>query len=245
MAAQRGAHVVFCDRPEREAEGDRVMSAARGAGAVGRVAFLAADVSREEDVDRLFDVALEQLSGCHVLINNVENTAVHAEKSLVETPLADWNEVLAANLRQPFWLSRRAVEEFLASGEGGRIVHIASAVANGPTAGASYAASQTALHAFIRSVAKEYGRRGIACNGVVIWGYPEGEMTGAVNPLGQRALDPQPAHRLLSQPELVFSQVERSAAEATLFLASNEASFVNGEVLHVTGDAQNSLNPNP
>jgi len=244
-AAKEGASVVFCGRcgsklvlskVEGEA-GAKVIAAARSAGVAERVSFVSADVSSEADIDRLFDLALERLPDLHVLVNNLENAAVLNDKPLIEISLTDWNKVLATNLRQPFLLSRRAIQEFLAGGEGGRIVHITSADTNGATSQASYTASRTALRAFIRSIAKEYGRRGIACNAVATRGNLETEMTAPLSPKEPRARALLLPHHLRCQPELVLSKVEGAVAEAVLFLASDEASFVNGEVLFVAGTA--------
>ncbi len=229
MAARRGARVAFCGRQgSEEAE---VIAAARLAGAAEQICFVPTNLASEADIEHLFDQASGWLPGFHVLINHVEYPAALDGKSLVETSLADWNRALAAGLREPFLLSRRAVEEFLAGGEGGRIVHITSAAADELTCQASRAASQAALHSFIRSVAKEYGRRGIACNAVSMQSDLETEgvsaaslASGADSP-DKRGPDRLPPHRLPDQLE--------AAAETVLFLASGEASYVNGEVLYV------------
>jgi NAD(P)-dependent dehydrogenase (short-subunit alcohol dehydrogenase family) len=224
-AAQQGASVVFCGHPQSEAAGTKIIAAARSWGAVGRLVFVPADVSCEPDVERLFDVALEQLTGLHVLVHSVENTAAPKNKRILETSLADWNTELATNLRAPFLLTRRAIEEFLAAGVGGRIVYMADAAAKGSTDPVSGAATQTALHSFIRSVAKEYGRYGITCNAVLV----QGDSTTDLPALGSSTWPPAPAPR---SPIRHPDQLEM-VSEAALFLASSEASFMTGEMLHV------------
>jgi NAD(P)-dependent dehydrogenase (short-subunit alcohol dehydrogenase family) len=224
-AAQRGASVVFSGHPQSEAAGAKVIAAARSWGAVGRLVFVPADVSCEPDVDHLFDVALEQLPGLHVLVHSVENTAAPKNKRMLQTSLADWNTELATKLRAPFLLSRRAIEEFLATGAGGRIVYMADAVDKGSTDPVSGAATQTALYSFIRSVAKEYGRYGITCNAVLV----PGDSTTDLPALGSSTWPPAQAPRsLLRHPDHL-----EMISEAALFLASSEASFVTGEMLHV------------
>ncbi len=224
-AAAEGASVVFCGRAASEGAAAEVVAAAdaAAAGAGARVSFVAADVSVEADVERLFDAAVDRLPRLDVLVNNA---GILRDRLLIETSLDEWNEVLAVNLRGAFLCARRAIEEILASGAGGRIVNVSSIVAGGATGQAAYAASKAALLSLTRSIAKEYGRRGIACNAVVP-GYLETDMVAALSPEARRA-------RELLSPERRFGRPEE-VAEAVLFLASADASFVNGDALYVAG----------
>ncbi len=222
-AAAEGANVVFCGRPGSEVAAEQVLAAADPLNARGRVFYLPADVSQELEVERLFDFALQKLPGLHAVVNCA---GIIKDRLLIEISLAEWQEVLHTNLRGPFLVSRRAVEEFLAGGEGGRIVYISSIAANGSTGQASYAASKSALISFTRSLAKEYGPRGILCN-TIVPGYLDTEMTAAFSAEGRRARELLSPHRRFGRPEEV--------AEAVLFLASEQASFVNGDALYVSG----------
>ncbi len=214
-AAAEGASVVFCGRDEAAA---REVVAAGGE----RVSFVPADVSREEDVERLFDTACERLENLNVVVNNA---GVAHDALLVETTLADWNRVLGVNLRGPFLVCRRAVDEFLATG-GGRIVNVSSFAAGGLVGQAAYAASKSALLSLTRSIAKEVGRRGIACNAVVP-GFIDTEMVA-----GMSAEARQARARLTPEGRLGTAA---EVAEAILFLASGEAAFVTGDALYVAG----------
>ena len=216
-AARRGAHVIFCGHAANDTLGTEIIAEAHAQTGSGQVTFVPADLAVESDVERFFDVALEQLPALHVVIHNAEGAVRNNDQPLLELSLADWNATLVTNLREPFWVSRRAVQEFLASGEGGRIVHITSA--GGETPSASHAASHTALQAFVRSIAKEYGRRGVTCNAVTVRDV-RGQEVKVREPL-------QPDRRREQQP---FRQ-SAAIAELALFLASTDASFVNGEVL--------------
>ena len=219
-AAERGAHVVFCARPGAEEMAAKVIA---DSGAAGRVLFVAANASIAEEVDRLFDAAMDFLPALTVVVNNA---AIVLNKLLIETSLEEWNEVAAVNLRGPFLVSQRAVEEFILGGDGGRIINVSSIAANGSTGQAAYAASKSGLIALTRSVAKEYGKRGILCNAVVP-GYLESDMTNSFSAEG-RAVREQlsPMRRFGRLAEVV---------EAVFFLASGEASFVNGDALYVSG----------
>ncbi len=217
-----GAAVVFCGRPGSEDAAAEVIRAAPGDES-NRPLFVAADVSQEGDVERLFDLATGHLPSIDILVNNA---ATSRDQLLIQTSLEDWNAVLAVNLRGPFLTAQRAVEEFLAGGTGGRIVNVGSIAGNGSTGQAAYAASKSALLSLTRSIAKEYGRRGIYANAVVP-GYLETEMTASFSEAGRRAREHLSPERRFGRPEEVV--------ETILFLASEEASFVNGDAVYVAG----------
>lgn len=186
-----------------------------------------ADASSEAGVDQLFDIAIEQLQDIHVLINNIGSDPILEDKPLIEISLADWNAVMAAFLRQPFLLSRRVIGEFLAGGEGGRIVHITTSFHPRASYQACHGAVATALRALTRSLAKEYGNRRIACNAIVVPDDLSVSRSSRMHPQ-------EPSER--GNPEYSHLQVRLDAAvEAVLFLASDGASFVNGEMLRLEG----------
>ena len=224
--AARGGRVVFCGRPGSEDVAQGVLEEAASAGNEGRVFFAAADVSCEEDVERLFDFAVDKIENLHVLVNNA---AIIEDQLLISTSLEDWNRVMGVNLRGAFLTSRRAIEEFMAGGEGGRIVNVSSISANGSAGQASYAASKSALLSLTRSIAKEYGRRGILCNAVVP-GYLETDMTKAFSADARQARERLSPHLRFGKPAEVV--------EAILFLASAQSSYVNGDTIHVSGAVQ-------
>jgi len=216
-AAQRGAEVVYCEHGRDQGNAAALVAAA---GAAGRVHAIPADLSCEDGVDRFFDAALEALGGFHAFIHNLEGGESSAAKPLLDTTLDDWNAVMASHLRQPFLTARRAVGDLLAGGVGGRIVLIVptpSGEAAGPT---SYASAHSALYALMRSLAKEYGARGIACNGVAL-----PARLGSDAPVLQEPTGPGPS--------LSIEHVARAAGEVALFLVSDAAAFVNGEMVHL------------
>jgi 3-oxoacyl-[acyl-carrier protein] reductase len=221
-AAAEGANVVFCGREGSSHAAAEVVDAVAKLGGA-KAWFVPADVSREDDVERLFDEASERLPRLDVVINNA---GVSRDKLLVETTVEDWNFVLATNVRGPFLVCRRAVEEFLGGGEGGRIVNVSSIAAGGLVGGVAYAASKSALVALTRSIAKEYGSRGIACN-AVLPGFVATEMMAG--------LDPEPRAGISFQGRVAAPE---EIAAAVLFLASKDASFVTGDALYVADGAR-------
>jgi NAD(P)-dependent dehydrogenase (short-subunit alcohol dehydrogenase family) len=186
-AAQRGAQVVASGGSEEAVSRLSELTEGRATGVV-------ADPALEDDAERLFGTAAARLSRIDMVVSAVPDLPVRA---LSELTLAEWEEGVARALRGAFFVSRLAVEEFLARGAEGRIVHVAPAPRPGP--GQSLAAvSLEALLSLVRSTAKEYGPRGICCNAVVHSG-----------------------------------DADAATVEAALFLASSEASYVNGEALRV------------
>lgn len=214
-AASEGADVVFCGR-------DKAAAAEVSALGGERVHFVEVDVTREQAVERLFDVAAERLPRIDVVANVA---GIIHDALLVDTTLEDWNRVLAVNVRAPFLVCRRAVEELLGSG-GGRIVNVASFAASGLVGQAAYAASKSALLSLTRSIAKEYGRSRIACNAVVP-GFIDTEMVAGLDERARRV-------RADLSPERRFGRADE-VAEAVLFLASSAAAFVTGDALYVAG----------
>lgn len=184
-----------------------------------------ADVSLEEDVDRLFDEAVEHMGGVDVVVNNA---GVSSDNLLVNTTLDEWNRALSINVRGAFLVMRRATEELVSEG-GGRIVNVASAAANGLVGQGAYAATKSALIAMSRAVAKEYGSRNIRCNAVVP-GFFDTDMTEGLQPERRKFYEDLASERRFA----TVSEV----VHAILFLASQEASFVTGDELWITSSAR-------
>ena len=188
---------------------------------------LACDVSREADVDRLASEVLARFGRVDLLVNNAGITEVIAAE---DEPITRFERVLATNLTGAFLCSQRFGRAMLANG-GGVIVNVASVlgmVGSGQVPQASYAASKGGLVNLTRELAAQWARRGIRVNALAPAWFPS-EMTAEMfesdhskrwirnrTPMG-RAGDPA---------ELVGP---------LLFLASDAASYVTGQVLAVDG----------
>ena len=208
-AAAEGATVVVAARSEREG-----------------VPFVTipTDVGDEQAVEALFEALPAHLEQLDVVVNCAG--VVH-DALLVQTSLKDWQATLNTNLRGPFLVCRSAVEEML--GTGGRIVNVSSFAANGLRGQAAYSAAKSGLVALTRSIAKEYGSRGIACN-AVLPGFVDTPMTEAMDARARDlAARMTPTGRLARAAEV---------ADAVLFLASQDAAFVQGDALVVAGGVQ-------
>ncbi|MDR5710387.1 MAG: glucose 1-dehydrogenase [Armatimonadota bacterium] len=223
LFAQEGAAVVVSDivaeRVETTVEALRVP----GGKAVGVVG----DVSSEADADRMIESAIREYGRLDILVNNAG--IMDRFLPAAETPTDLWRRVMGVNLEGPFFLCRRALGHMLEQG-GGVIVNISSVAGLlGGRAGAAYTVSKHALIGLTRHIAQHYGARNIRCNvicpgaiqtGIPLGGEPHAEAMQRV--MGLMSYLPRPG-----QPEEV--------ARAALFLASDEASYVNGAILVVDG----------
>ena len=204
------------------AEGARVATMARTAEPRDDVLVVPGDASVEACVERFVDTALDRFERVDAVIHVA---GINRDALLVHASAASFDEVLATNLTGAFLLARRAIHEFLAAGEGGRIVLVGSLSDRGMTSQAAYAASKGGLRGLARTITKEYGHKGIAAN-LVVPGLVDTEMTRDL-PDRFRELGLAAPLRRAGRPEEV--------ASVALWLASPAASFVNGETLYASG----------
>lgn len=189
----------------------------------GNAASFGADVSDENDVKGMFDRITEWNGPPLVLVNNA---GVNRDGLTVKYPRADFDRILEVNVTGSFLCSRAALSGMMRA-RWGRIVMVSSVLGLRGNAGqAAYSASKTALLGLARSLAREYGSRGITVNAVCP-GYIHTEMTAS---LPEKARE-----RLMSEiPTGRLGDLEEVAA-AIGFLVSESASYVNGAVLAIDG----------
>jgi len=221
-AVERGARVVFCSR-SAEGQAD-VVAAADRLGARGRTVAVKADVSREEDVESIFAAATGTFGRVDAVISNAGLTRHGLLASLATE---EWDEVLETNLTGAFVVARRAVQEFVGRGGGGRLVFMGSLHQNGAPRGASsYATSKGAAEGLTQAIAWEYGERGIRANEVVT-GYVDTAMTRDLPELARRLFEERCPQRRLGTPEEI--------ASVLLFLASPASEGLNGQTVYASG----------
>ncbi len=196
--------------------------AQKSAEAIGGTAF-ACDVSNSEDVQKLMDAVSEQMGTPAVLVNNA---GITRDTLMLRMKDDDWDRVIEVNLKGAF-LTCRAVSKMMMKARYGRIINISSVVGLGGAAGqANYAAAKAGLIGLSKTVAKEFGSRGITCN-VVAPGFIETDMTEALpEDFKAQVIKTAPAGRLGSPEDI---------ASACVFLASAEAGYITGQVLVVDG----------
>jgi 3-oxoacyl-[acyl-carrier protein] reductase len=139
---------------------------------------------------------------------------------------AEWDDVIATNLSGAFYVARSFLMHFI-SNRSGKIISISSLAAQGSSGQVNYGASKAGLIGLTKTLAKEYGPKGITSN-IVTVGYVETDMTK--NHMADS----------LREFWLKFCPLKKvgeatSVADAVHFLASAEGGFINGEEIHVTG----------
>jgi NAD(P)-dependent dehydrogenase (short-subunit alcohol dehydrogenase family) len=221
-AAAVGYDVAFTYRERRDAA-ERVLSAVRAASPSVRCEAYQLDVRDSSEVERVGDQVLEDFDTVHVVINNAAIT--HAGLAF-STADEDWRAVIETNLTGSFFVARQFLPTFLASGFG-RFIFMSSIASKGMSGDAAYSASKAGMLGLSGALAKEYGRKGITSNALLMSLF-ETEMT--LKELSQQNRDFYEAHCPVGR----IGQVSEVAA-AVLFLASEGASFVNGQEIGVTG----------
>jgi NAD(P)-dependent dehydrogenase (short-subunit alcohol dehydrogenase family) len=218
-----GARVALIARDET-----RLARAARALGVPDRTLIVAGDVSRPDDVDRLLGSALERFGRIDTLVSNA---GIHRITSFAAITDAEWQDVLATNLTGTFFVCRAAARRMIDAG--GRASIVLTSSTNGLVAEpgmAHYNASKGALVMLARSMAVDLAPHGIRVNAVA----PGTILSDMTRPMVAAGF---------AFGEIPLGRIGRAAevAAAILFLASDEASYITGEVLVVDG-GQTALN---
>jgi 3-oxoacyl-[acyl-carrier protein] reductase len=217
--AEGGATVVLVDVLEdalKEAAGQL-------SGAKGGVLTFAVNVTKEEDVEKLMDEVVAKTGRIDILVNNA---GITRDGLLVAMPAEEWDAVLTVNLKGTFLMTKHACRTMMRQ-RSGRIVNLASVSGLMGNAGqANYSASKAGVVGFTKTVAREFAGRKICCNAVAP-GFIDTDMT--------RVLPEKAKERALSVIPLSRMGTTAEVAAAVCFLASDEASYVTGQVIAVDG----------
>ena len=216
--AAAGASVVAC---AREDHAQNVADEITAAG--GTAEALSVDVTVASSLTSAVRETLDRFERFDVLVNNA---GVVRDQLLLRMKPEDWDTVLATNLTSAFTCAQAAVRPMLKQ-RWGRIISISSVVGQSGNPGqTNYAASKAGLIGFSKSLAREVASRGITVN-VVAPGFIETGMTARLDDGVRAALTGQiPAGRF---------GVPEDVAAAVCFLASDEASYITGQVVGVNG----------
>jgi NAD(P)-dependent dehydrogenase (short-subunit alcohol dehydrogenase family) len=221
LAAERGYKVCINYARDRAAA-DKV---ARETGGIA----VAADVSQEADVLRLFEEVDRRLGRLSVLVNNAG--IVDLSQRVDEMSAARLARMFAINITGSFLCAREAVKRMSTrhGGKGGAIVNLSSVAARigSPGMYVDYAASKAAIDAMTLGLSKEVGGEGIRVNAV-----RPGVIKTEIHASGG---DPGRAERIGATAPLGRSGEAEEIARAILWLASEEASYVSGAILDVAG----------
>ena len=186
---------------------------------------LKGDVSKEADVKAMFEKAVAHFGKIDVVINNA---GVSFSKLITDTTLSDWENLFSINVTGTFLVSKCAAEHMIKN-HSGKIINISSiwGIA-GASCEACYSASKGAVITFTKALAKELGPSGITVNAVAP-GFIDTDMNKNISPEDREAFREETPLGKIGTPEDV--------ANLLLFLASDNADFITGQVIGCDGGA--------
>ncbi|KKU13883.1 MAG: 3-oxoacyl-(Acyl-carrier-protein) reductase [Candidatus Magasanikbacteria bacterium GW2011_GWC2_45_8] len=181
-----------------------------------------ADVSNSKDVKKMFSIIKKRFGRLDVLVNNA---GIRRDSLLMNTAEKDWDDVLDVNLKGTFLCMKETVKLMLLSG--GRIINITSIVGtNGNPGQAAYSASKAGIIGLTKSASKELGPIGITVNAIA---------PGLIDTDMVANLTSEQRAKLIKNTPLARSGTADEVASAAVFLASEMAAYVNGQVIGVDG----------
>jgi len=224
LFAEEGARIVVCDINKPAA--DETVALVEQAG--GQAMTAVGDVAIEEDVKRMVEEGVRRFGALHILYNNAGVLWKDRDRSVLETDGAQWDRVMAINLKSVFWVTKYGIPHLRKAG-GGSIILVGSvsALAGFTRAQDAYTAAKGALISLNKSLAIQFARDNIRSNVI----HPGIVETPLQAPYLNDALRAEfktgiPLGRI-GQP--------RDIANAALFLASDESSFMTGAEMIVDG----------
>jgi 3-oxoacyl-[acyl-carrier protein] reductase len=210
-----GHSVAFTYKNSDEAASE--LSKATGALAIK------ADSSSEEDVLRAVNTIAERLGNVNILINNA---AISSFSLFTDITLEEWNKAFSVNVNGAFLYSKAVLPAMIREKQG-RIINISSMWGiTGSSCEVHYSATKAALIGMTKALAKEVGPSGITVNCIA---------PGVIDTDMNKALSDEDMASLSDETPLMRIGKPSEVADAALFLASDKASFITGEVLNVNG----------
>lgn len=215
--AKNGADIAILDISAEAAQATAAEIAALGV----RANAYACNIAEEESVKTAFKALLADFGTVDILVNNA---GITRDKLMMTMKADEFDSVLSVNLRGAF-LATKQVYPIFAKKRSGRIISLASVAGIMGNAGqVNYAASKAGIIGMTKSIAKELASRGVTCNAIAP-GFVQTDMTAAFQG-SEEALSAIPMRR--------FARPEEIAALA-LFLASDAAGYITGEVIRIDG----------
>ena len=227
--AEEGASVAinyYSDREEAletKHDIDATCQAIEGCGVQSLV--IQADVSKDEDVARMFETTLEKLGGIDILINNA---GMQIPGPSHEIAMDKIDRMIAINLRGAYLCARKAIQHFLAAQKPGIVINTSSVHEIIPRPEyVGYSISKGGMENMTRTLALEYAKHGIRVNSI--------GPGATATPINDWATDPQARAEVEKHIPMRRAGTPEEMAAVTAFLASDEAAYITGQTLFVDG----------
>lgn len=218
VLAQKGAAVVICD-VNREG-GEKTAQELVDAG--HRAIFIPCNIANRDDVNQLFAVTEQQLGPVDILVNNA---GINRDAMLHKLTEQDWDLVIDVNLKGTFHCMQEAAIRMRERGYG-RIVNISSASWLGNIGQSNYAASKAGVVGLTKTACRELARKGVTVNAICP-GFIDTDMT--------RGVPEKVWEIMVGKIPAGYAGDPADVGNCVAFLASNEARYINGEVINVGG----------
>ncbi|SAL16574.1 SDR family NAD(P)-dependent oxidoreductase [Caballeronia humi] len=216
--AKSGRRIALFDRDGASLDEAASALAAEGADAIG----LAVDVTKSESVNAAVETVAERFGRVDVLVNNA---GIVRDKRITKMSDDDWDAVIDVNLKSQF-LCCRAVLEYMVPAQYGRIVNISSRAWLGGIGQSNYSAAKGGVVSLTRSLALEWASAGVTVNAIA---------PGIVDTPLFRKFDADLQERLKKSVPVQRIGTPEDIAQAVLFFAQKEASYITGQTLYVCG----------
>jgi len=224
LFAQEGAHVIVADISQRRAE---AVAAEINKTNASQVMGLQADVTQSQAVSALVERAKSAYGPINILVNNAGIAQI---KDLLDITPEDWQRMVDVHMKGTFLCTRAVIGDMIAA-QWGRVINTASVAGmTGGPQNAHYAAAKAAIIGFTRSLALEYARSGITVNAVAPGLIETPMVKQGTGPAAEKVVDffiRRIPMRQMGKPEDI--------AAAHLYLASDDAAYVTGQVLSPNG----------
>ncbi|MBS3781411.1 MAG: 3-oxoacyl-ACP reductase FabG [Candidatus Thermoplasmatota archaeon] len=185
--------------------------------------LLKGDVSKRKHCKQIINDFVEEFGGLDILVNNA---GIYKRKNLEKATIDDFDQTMGVNARGPFMMCKYSLK-YLNESDSGRIINMSSQLAfSGSDHGTSYVVSKAALLGLTRALALELGPKGITVNGIAPGTIDTDIISSYSDEKRRKRAENIPVKRIGLPGDI---------ADAALFLASEEGSYVNGEVIGVNG----------